>query len=120
MIVASTLSLYVARVFSFFMMGMLAVLTLVFALFDFIELLRRAAPRPEVSFALVAELAGLRLPWIAMQTLPFAVLLGGMFAFEKLTRSSELVVARAAGMSAWQFLAGPTLCPEPQLTHRFY
>lgn len=110
MIVASTLSLYVARVFSFFMMGILAVLTLLFSLFDFIELLRRAAPRADVSFSLVAELAGLRLPWIAIQTLPFAVLLGGMFAFEKLTRSSELVVARAAGMSAWQFLAGPTLC----------
>jgi len=110
MIIATTLSLYVARVFSFFMVGMLAVLTLVFSLFDFIELLRRAAPRPSVGFALVAELAALRMPWIAIQTLPFAVLLGGMFAFEKLTRSSELVVARAAGLSAWQFLAGPTAC----------
>ena len=107
---AVTLSLYVARVFSFFMMAMLAGLTLVFSLFDFIELLRRAAPRPTVGLHLVFEIAGLRLPWVAMQTLPFAVLLGGMFAFEKLTRSSELVVARAAGLSAWQFLAAPVLC----------
>ena len=107
---ALTLSLYIARVFSFFMMGMLGVLTLVFSLFDFIELLRRAAPRPNVGFGMVLEIALLRLPWVGMQTLPFAVLLGGMFAFEKLTRSSELVVARAAGLSAWQFLGGPVLC----------
>ncbi len=110
MTLAWTLSLYIARVFSFFMMAMLGALSLIFALFDFIDLLRRAAPRPDAGFDLVTEIAALRLPWVAMQTLPFAVLLGGMFAFEKLTRSSELVVTRAAGLSAWQFLAGPVLC----------
>ncbi|MBV9813251.1 MAG: LptF/LptG family permease, partial [Acetobacteraceae bacterium] len=41
------------------------------------------------------------------QILPFAVLLGGILAFWRLTRSSELIVARAAGVSAWQFLAVP-------------
>ncbi len=45
-----------------------------------------------------------------MQILPFAVLLGGIVAFWRLTRSSELIVARAAGVSAWQFLAAPALC----------
>ena len=110
MTIALTLSLYVARVFSFFMMGMLGVLTLVFVLFDFIELLRRAAPRPDAGFMLVAEIAGLRMPWVAMQTLPFAVLLGGMFAFEKLTRSSELIVARAAGLSAGRNFATVCVC----------
>ena len=45
-----------------------------------------------------------------MQILPFAVLLGGMLCFWRLTRSSELIVARAAGISAWEFLAAPTLC----------
>jgi lipopolysaccharide export system permease protein len=107
---ATTLSLYVARVFSFFMLGMLAALTALVALFDFIELLRRAATRPDATFGVVAQIAGLRLPWIAMQILPFAVLLGGILAFWKLTRSSELIVARAAGVSAWQFLAAPVLC----------
>jgi lipopolysaccharide export system permease protein len=37
------------------------------------------------------------------------VLLGGIVAFWRLTRSSELVVARAAGVSAWQFLALPVV-----------
>ena len=55
----------------------------------------------------MAEIAALRLPYIATQVLPFAILLGGMLCFWRLTRSSELVVARAAGVSAWEFLAAP-------------
>jgi lipopolysaccharide export system permease protein len=39
-----------------------------------------------------------------------AVLLGGIVAFWRLTRSSELIIARATGLSAWQFLAAPLLC----------
>lgn len=107
---AATLTLYVARVFSFHMFAMLAALTGIVAMFDLIELLRRSATRPEATFAVVAQIAALRLPWAMMQILPFAVLLGGILAFWRLTRSSELIVARATGLSAWQFLSGPTLC----------
>lgn len=108
--IAVTLSLYVARVFVQAVLGMLAALTGLVSLFDFIELLRRSATKPDVTFALVSEIAALRLPWISMEILPFAVLLGGILAFWRLTRSSELIVARASGVSAWQFLAAPTLC----------
>jgi lipopolysaccharide export system permease protein len=104
---AFTLTLYVARRFLVAAFAMLAGLTLLVALFDFIELLRRAGTRPDAGFALVATIAGLRLPFVALQILPFAVLLGGILAFWRLTRSSELVVARAAGISAWGFLSGP-------------
>jgi lipopolysaccharide export system permease protein len=107
--VAATLNLYVARRFAGACLAMLAGLTLLVALFDFIELLRRAATRADAGFALVAQIAGLRLPFVAMQLLPFAVLLGGLLAFWRLSRSSELVVARAAGVSAWGFLSGPVL-----------
>jgi lipopolysaccharide export system permease protein len=108
--IAATLSLYIARVFMLAVMGMLAGLSLLVSLFDFIELLRRSTTRPDATFGIVSEIAALRLPWVAMQILPFAVLLGGILAFWRLTRSSELVVARAAGVSAWQFLAAPVLC----------
>ncbi len=109
MMITATLSLYVARVFAFAVGAMVGALTFVVGLFDFIELLRRAATKPDATLAIVAGIGGLRLPWIAMQILPFAVLLGGIMAFWRLTRSSELVVARAAGISAWQFLAAPVL-----------
>jgi lipopolysaccharide export system permease protein len=108
--VAATLSLYVARQFMAAVLAMLAALSGLVSLFDFIELLRRSATKPDATFSLVTEIAALRLPYVAMQILPFAVLLGGIIAFWRLTRSSELIVARAAGVSAWQFLAAPLAC----------
>ncbi len=108
--IATTLSLYISRVFMMAVLAMLAGLSALVALFDFIELLRRSSTHPEANFGIVVSIAALRLPWISMQILPFAVLVGGIIAFWRLTRSSELIVARAAGVSAWQFLAAPVLC----------
>src|ERR1700748_2565312 len=105
-----TLSAYVAKQFTASVIAMLMALSRLVAMFDFIELLRRATSKPAATFGLVSEIAALRLPYIAMQILPFAVLLGGITAFWRLTRSSELIVARAAGVSAWQFLAAPLAC----------
>jgi len=104
---AQTLTLYVGRRFLLSSITMLTTLTLLVSLFDFIELLRRAATRPDASFALVASIAGLRMPFLSIQIMPFAILLGGILAFWRLTRSSELIVARATGVSAWGFLLGP-------------
>ena len=107
MTLAKTLTLYVSRRFAAMTLAMLAALAGLVALFDLIELLRRAATRQDATFGLVTQIAALRLPFVAMQILPFAILLGGIAAFWRLTRSSELVVARAAGISAWNFLTGP-------------
>ncbi|MFC0407300.1 LPS export ABC transporter permease LptG [Roseomonas elaeocarpi] len=104
-----TLTAYVARRFAAMVLVMLLALTGLVALFDFIELLRRAATRQDATFAIVATISGLRLPFMMLQILPFAILLGGIIAFWRLSRSSELVVARAAGISAWGFLAGPLI-----------
>ncbi|HWL80166.1 MAG TPA: LPS export ABC transporter permease LptG [Roseomonas sp.] len=104
-----TLSLYIARRFAGMVLAMTAALTALVALFDFIELLRRAATRADAGFLLVASIASLRLPFMIMQILPFAILLGGILAFWRLSRASELVVARAAGISAWSFLLGPVV-----------
>jgi len=108
--VAVTLSLYIARQFLLAVLAMLAALSGIVSLFDFIELLRRSATKPDATFGLVTQIAALRLPFVAMQILPFAVLLGGILAFWRLTRSSELIVARASGVSAWQFLTAPLAC----------
>ena len=106
----ATLSIYIANQFTVAVLSMLAALSGIVSLFDFIELLRRSATKPDATFGLVTEIAALRLPYVGMQILPFAVLLGGILAFWRLTRSSELVVARAAGVSAWQFLSAPIGC----------
>src|SRR3569832_102641 len=67
-----TLSVYIARQFAGFVFGMLLALSGLVAMFDFIELLRRSISKPDATFAVVAQIAGLRLPNIAMQVLPFA------------------------------------------------
>jgi lipopolysaccharide export system permease protein len=79
------------------------VFTLVYTL-DFVELMRRAGETDGATPALMAELALFRTPAVAEQVLPFAVLFGSMAALLQLSRKLELVVARAAGISAWQFL----------------
>jgi lipopolysaccharide export system permease protein len=107
---AVTLSVYISRQFMAATTAMLMALSGLVAMFDFIELLRRSTSYPDATFGLVSQIAALRLPYIAMQILPFAVLLGGIMCFWRLTRSSELVIARASGISAWEFLAAPTLC----------
>jgi len=105
-----TLSLYISRQFSASVLAMLLALAGLVSMFDFIELLRRSASKPDATFGIVAQIAALKLPFIAMQILPFGILLGGILCFWRLTRSSELIVARAAGVSAWEFLAAPTFC----------
>lgn len=102
-----TIFWYFGRQFSLALLAMAAGLTGLVALFDFLELLRESATAPQASFAIIVQIELLRLPWSLMQIMPFAVLLGGIYAFWRLARSSELVVARAAGISAWQFLATP-------------
>ncbi len=108
--IAVTLSIYISRQFMIAAIGMMLALSGLVSMFDFIELLRRSASWPDATFGLVSEIAALRLPYIAMEILPFAILLGGILCFWRLTRSSELIVARAAGISAWEFLAAPTIC----------
>jgi lipopolysaccharide export system permease protein len=108
--VAVTFSWYIARQFMFSILAMIAFLTGIVCLFDFIDLLRRVATKPDVPTSLVSFIALLHIPYFMMEILPFGVLLGGILCFWRLTRSSELVVARAAGISAWQFLASPLAC----------
>jgi lipopolysaccharide export system permease protein len=75
------------------------------ALVDYIETMRRATDVPDVSAVLVAKTSFYRVPQITERILPFCVLIGTMVCYLNLSRRLELVVARAAGVSAWQFIA---------------
>lgn len=99
-----TFSAYIGRVFWFWVATVFVSLIAIIFLFDVVELLRRAASRDEAGLGEVLQMALFKLPHMAQIMLPFAVLFGGMMAFWRLTRSHELIVARAAGVSAWQFL----------------
>ncbi len=75
------------------------------ALVDYIEMMRRANDIPHVSAVLVAKASFFRVPQIAERIMPFCVLIGTMACYLNLSRRLELVVARAAGVSAWQFIS---------------
>ena len=82
-----------------------ALLILAFSI-DIVDLTNRTAGHG-VTTLVVIGMAILQLPDLGQKMLPFAVLLGGVFAFARLSRNQELVAIRAAGMSAWDFLAPP-------------
>lgn len=101
---STTLSFYIGRNFLLNFMVLFGLFMLLIMLFDTVELMRRAAAKPNVPFSLVLEMAFLKLPLMGQKIFPFAVLFGGMAAFWRLTRNHELVITRAAGVSVWQFL----------------
>ena len=104
-----TLTRYLANRFALTILAVFASIFTLIYLVDFVEMIRRASGFPTATTALVAYLCFLRVPAISEQVLPFAVLAGCMFAFVNLSRRLELVVARAAGVSVWQFLAPPAM-----------
>lgn len=99
-----TLSLYIARQFFQAIVIAFGTLMMVILVLDVVELIRRTAGHASIGFGMVLEMAFLKAPEMASRILPFAVLIGGMLALARLSRTSELVSIRAAGMSVWQFL----------------
>ncbi len=103
-----TLSRYLGRQYLAWFLAFFFGLTGIIYLFEVAELLRRSANMDDASLGVVLRMGAYKLPDTIEKILPFVVLFSGMFTFWRLTRSQELIVARAAGVSAWQFL-GPAL-----------
>ncbi len=100
-----TLSLYLSRQFLLSFLAILAGLLAIVFVGEVLELLRRSAARPEISFGLILSMAGLKLPGTAQVILPSVTLFAALFFFWKMTRTHELEVVRASGISVWNFLA---------------
>lgn len=105
--ISRTLSVYMGRQFLFWLTCVFLTLLAIVAMFDIVELLRRASGKQEVSTDVLVQMSLLKLPHLVQDMLPFAVLLGGMLCFWKMAKANELVISRAAGVSAWQFLLAP-------------
>jgi len=105
--IGRTLSFYLAGRFARTVIAAFMVVFVLIYAVDLVELLRRSGDSKRATGLLMAGLSFLRTPTVAEQALPFAVLFGSMIAFLNLSRKMELVVARAAGVSVWQFLTPP-------------
>lgn len=99
-----TLSLYIGKQFLLHVGMVLGMLALLLWIVDSVELIRRTSGKEGATVLLALEMALLKTPYMASRILPFAILIGSISALTRLTRSHELIVARAAGVSVWQFL----------------
>ncbi len=102
-----TLGRYLALRFLKTIFAAFAAIFVLIYVIDLVEMLRRSGDTPGGTGPLMAWLSFLHTPGIAEQALPFAVLFGAMAAFLNLSRKLELAVARAAGLSVWQFISPP-------------
>jgi lipopolysaccharide export system permease protein len=86
--------------------GAVAVIASMIMLINFVELSRTIGGRAkDAGPADVLYLTVLQSPSIILLLLPFAFLFGVLAAFVNLNRRSELIAMRAAGISAWRFIA---------------
>lgn len=104
----NTLGRYFAGRFMVAALGVFASIFLLLVLVDYIEMVRRTSGLASASALMVAETSLFRVPQLLEKLTPFCVLIGAMTCYLALSRKLELVVARAAGVSAWQFIS-PTL-----------
>jgi lipopolysaccharide export system permease protein len=95
---------YMAMRFFVTILTVFSVTFLIIFFVDFVEVLRSASKRDDVNPGSLALIAVLRIPIFAELALPFAVLIGAIMAFLGLSRTSELTIVRASGVSVWQFV----------------
>jgi len=107
--IGRTLGTYIGRRFINSILSVFGTLFALIFLLDFVETMRRASDIPNVALSTIVAISLCRTPSILEQTLPFVLLFGTMICFVGLSRRLELVVARAAGLSVWQFLTPPVL-----------
>ncbi|MDQ6435085.1 LPS export ABC transporter permease LptG [Mesorhizobium sp. LHD-90] len=89
-----------ATITAWFLVGIFALVFLI----DFTELSSRTSALKNFTVQIALAISILRVPMIVQQVIPFICLFGAMATLVSLNRKYELVIARAAGISAWQFL----------------
>ena len=99
-----TLSRYIARHFLIWLSIIGMTLATILFLGDLVEVLRLTANERTITFFDCLKLVLLKLPTSLQQTFSFAILFATILSYWSLTRTNELVAARAIGVSAGQFL----------------
>lgn len=82
---------------------MITALGIVF-IFEMIELLRRAASNPNITFWFLVQMGITKLPETVDLIFPFVMMIAAMITFWRVSKSNEFVIIRASGVSIWGFL----------------
>jgi len=102
--IGKTLGVYISIRFLRILVAMVLGLAFLIVTIDFIEQLRKSASVEGVSLWTIYSISLMRAPLFVEKAFPFACLFAAMITLTQLNTKMELVVARAAGISAWQFL----------------
>lgn len=105
--VSPVLSKYIGKRFLYAFLLIYMGLLMMIYLVDAIQLIRDLSKYNNLSMGLLLEMTALHLPKTGLDLMPFAILIAAVYTFWRLTRTSELIVVRAIGVSAWQFLFAP-------------
>src|SRR3546814_4952063 len=95
---APTLTGYSARQYLFWFGTLYCAIVAIIFLATIVDLLDRLATK-DVSLTITLKMALMKLPYLSQEVMPFTILFAAMATFWRLTRSHELVVTRAAGVS---------------------
>jgi lipopolysaccharide export system permease protein len=106
---ASTLLIYLGRTFLTRFLVLFAGIAAIVLLITTVDQLDQLASSEGASVLTAFQMALLKLPQLAQEVMAFVVLFAAMATFWRLTRTNELVVVRAAGVSVWQMIAPAVL-----------
>lgn len=99
-----TLFFYFLRRYLVMTVQIFAGLTMLAYIIDLAELSRQMSDIDAFTFLDAVVMSALRIPRIIQTATPFIILISAMTALMTFNRRHELVIARSAGVSAWQFL----------------
>jgi len=99
-----TLSSYIAKQFAWRWLGFYMALSGIILLVSSVDLFDRMANKNGADLGVVLTMVLLKMPFLSQEVMPFTIMFAAMAIFWRLTRTHELLVTRAAGVSVWQFL----------------
>ena len=102
--IGRTLGSYFALRFAKTVLAMMVSLIFIIIMVDFVEQMRKAAESNDIAMLDLIRLSALKAPIFVDKAFPFACLFAAMITLTQLNNKLELVVVRASGVSAWQFL----------------
>lgn len=102
--IGKTLGFYFARQFATLVISIFLFFFFLVFVITYLEFFTRTLGTKEFDPVQVFLLTLYRVPSICEEILPFTTLFGSIAAFILANRRLEIVIARAAGISAWQFL----------------
>lgn len=100
----SLLGRYLMKRLTLTFLGVLVISLGIIFIFEMIELLRRAAFTPEISFWFLIQMAVTKLPQTLDMIFPFVMMIAAMITFWHVSKTNEYVIMRASGVSIWGFL----------------